>query len=692
MPQTSPYLFYRDGNALVAKGSGEIIRIEPWNENVIRFRSSVTGRIVDENWTLLRPSLQSSINISINDNGAYMECRNLVVKVGNDGVVGYYGNDKLLFEELWIDYRVNNANLLKARNYRHIHGNLYEIELYLKANDDDHIYGMGQYAIGYMNLKGCVLELAHRNTQISIPFALIIRPHDRIFYGFVWNNPCIGKAIFAKNSTVWMCKASKQIDYLVIYGSSPAEVLKRYFEITGNPPVLPEWAFGFWQSKLRYRSQAELINVAYEYKRRRLPLSIIVIDFFHWTNQGDWKFDSRYWPDPERMVKELEELGVKVMVSIWPTVDVSSENYDEMVRRGLLVKTEKGIPILQTFRGLTTYVDFTNPEARLFVWSKVRENYYKHGIRLFWLDEAEPEFGWGFGYFNILPYHYDNIRYYLGNGLEVSNLYPFYYAKTFYDGLETEGEREFVLLIRAAWIGSQRYPIVVWSGDIPSTFDSLKRQVKAGLNMALSGIVYWTTDIGGFYGGDPNDPEFRELIIRWFQFGVFCPIFRLHGYRKPYPRDGSTCDVYELTGGPNEIWSFGDEAYRIIRSLLFLRELLRPYILEQVKKVREEGLPIIRPLFFDFPHDLNTYSIEDEYMFGSEILVAPVLERGATKRRVYLPRDVEWIDINTGNSYSGGQWIEYGVALDVIPIFVKDSKVYKIFEEWRNRYRFDVQH
>ncbi|MEM0500888.1 MAG: glycoside hydrolase family 31 protein [Ignisphaera sp.] len=692
MPQTSLYLFYRDGNALVAKGSGEIIRIEPWNENVIRFRSSVTGSIVDENWTLLRPSLHSSINISINDNGAYMECGNLVVKVSNDGAVGYYGNDKLLFEELWIDYRVNNADLLKARNYRHIHGDLYEIELYLKANDDDHIYGMGQYAIGYMNLKGCALELAHRNTQISIPFALIIRPHDGIFYGFVWNNPCIGKAIFAKNSTVWMCKASKQIDYLVIYGSSPAEVLKRYFEITGNPPVLPEWAFGFWQSKLRYRSQEELINIAYEYKRRRLPLSIIVIDFFHWTNQGDWKFDSRYWPDPERMVKELEELGVKVMVSIWPTVDVSSENYDEMVRRGLLVKTEKGIPILQTFRGLTTYVDFTNPEARLFVWSKVRENYCKHGIRLFWLDEAEPEFGWSFDYFNILPYHYDNVRYYLGNGLEVSNLYPFYYAKTFYDGLETEGEREFVLLIRAAWIGSQRYPIVVWSGDIPSTFDSLKRQVKAGLNMALSGIVYWTTDIGGFYGGDPSDPEFRELIIRWFQFGVFCPIFRLHGYRKPYPRDGSTCDVYELTGGPNEIWSFGDEAYRIIRSLLFLRELLKQYILEQVRRAHEEGLPIIRPLFFDFPHDLNTYSIEDEYMFGSEILVAPVLERGATKRSVYLPRGVEWIDANTGDSYSGGQWIEYSVALDVIPIFVKDSKVYKIFEEWRNRYRFDVQH
>ncbi|MCX8167836.1 MAG: hypothetical protein N3D82_02235 [Ignisphaera sp.] len=688
MSQVSHYLFCsRDGNALVCKGSGETIRIEPWAEDVLRFRSTVSGSIVEENWTLLGPLSTRHIDISIDVNGACIKCGHLAAIISSDGVVKYYGDDRLLLEELWIDYRANNANLLKARNYRHLHGNLYRIELYFRAHDDEHIYGMGQYATGYLNLKGCTLELAHRNTQISVPFALVARPNDGVFYGFVWNSPCIGRTTFAKNVTLWMCEASRQIDYLIIYGNSPAEIVKKYFEISGKPPLLPEWAFGFWQSKLRYRSQDELLNVAREYKRRGLPLSIIVIDFFHWSNQGDWKFDSRYWPDPSRMVKELEELGVKVMVSIWPTVDISSENYSEMVGRGLLVKTEKGIPLLHTFRGFTTYADFTNPETRAYVWNKVRGNYYRYGIKLFWLDEAEPEFGWGFGYFNILPYHYENVRYFLGNGLEVSNLYPFYYAKAFHDGLVSEGEKEFVLLIRAAWLGSHRYPIVVWSGDIPSTFDSLKNQVKAGLNMAICGIVYWTTDIGGFYGGDPSDPEFRELIVRWFQFGAFCPIFRLHGYRKPYPKDASICDVYELTGGPNEVWSFGDEAYRIIKGLLFLRELLKPYIIEQARKASEEGLPIIRPLFFDFPHDLNTYNIEDEYMFGSEILVAPILEKGVTKRYVYLPRNVEWIDANTGNRYVGGQWIECKTSLDTIPIFVKDARVYKIFEEWKMHYR-----
>jgi len=681
----TPYLCQENDSAIFCSGSGEIIRIDPIAENVLRFRSSFSGKIFDEDWTLIKLQQKPFANIAIDRAKAMVKCGNIAAMVSIDGVVKYY-NDRgdVLFEELWIDYRVNNANLLKARNYRHVYGDLYKVELYFKARDNEYIYGMGQYAIGYLNLKGCSLELAHRNTQVSIPFALFARPDEKIFYGFVWNNPCIGRAEFAKNWTMFSCEASKQIDYLVIYGKTPDDVVKRYIELYGKPPILPEWAFGFWQSKLRYRTQEEVLSIAREYKRRGLPLSIIVIDFFHWTNQGDWKFDSRYWPNPKEMVEELEKLGVKVMVSIWPTVDVASENYAEMVRRGLLVKTEKGVPILQTFRGLTTYVDFTNPEARRFVWEKVKENYYKYGIKLFWLDEAEPEFGWGYGYFNILPYHYDNVRYYLGNSVEVGNIYPFYYAKAFYDGLMSEDEKDSVLLIRAAWLGSQRFPIVMWSGDIPSTFESLKKQVKAGLNTSLAGVIYWTTDIGGFYGGDPEDPEFRELIVRWFQFGVFCPIFRLHGYRKPYLKDPLTCDVYELTGGPNEVWSFGDEAYRIIRGLLFLREMLKPYIVEQARKASFEGIPIIRPLFFDYPDDLETYKVEDEYMFGSEILVAPVVEKEAKSRHIYLPKEEKWIDVNNGKEYNGGQWIEYKVSLETIPVFTKNPNIYKIFEQWRN--------
>jgi alpha-D-xyloside xylohydrolase len=593
----------------------------------------------------------------------------MVAEVKSDGSVRWQTSDgEVLLEELWLDHRVMNADLLKARNYTSVSSDLYEISLYFKAHDDERFFGMGQYANGYLNLKGCVLELAQKNTQVSIPFLVSTRG-----YGFIWNNPSIGRAELVKNHTMWYAKRARQIDYLIFFGETPAEIVKKYTDLTGKPPMLPEWAAGFWQCKLRYRTQEELLNVAREYKKRGLPLSVIVVDFFHWPKQGDWRFDEKYWPDPAAMVDELNKMGVKLMVSIWPTVEIESENYLEMVRRGLLVRTERGVPTIATFRGICTYVDMTNPEARKFIWEKIKQNYYRYGIRMFWLDEAEPELSaFGFGYENISPHDYDNLRYHLGNGLEVSNIYPFYYAKAFYDGMRGEGEREIVNLIRCAWIGSQRFGVVVWSGDIPSTFESLRKQVRAGLSIAMAGIPWWTTDIGGFFGGDPEDPRFRELIVRWFQFGVFCPIFRLHGFRLPYPKKIDALGE-ELTGGPNEVWSFGEEAYGILKRLLFLRERIKQYLMEQMRKAHEEGVPIMRPLFFDFPEDETTYEVDDEYMFGPDILVAPVLHEGARSRRVYLPSGARWKDANTDKEYDGGQWVEVAAPLDVVPVFLKDG-------------------
>jgi alpha-D-xyloside xylohydrolase len=665
------YSFEKLNNRLIITGEGEKIWIEPYGEDRLRLRATRGKEIVENDWTLLPPP-KASAHISISDDKATIYCGRLLCEVKADGSLKFIDrvSGETLIEELWIDHRVNNAELLKARNYKPLSSELFKIQVYFKAFDNERFYGMGQYANGYLDLKGCVLELAHRNTQISIPFLISTRG-----YGFVWNNPSIGRAELAKNHTMFQAEAARQIDYIVIAGSTIREIVKKYVEIVGKPEPLPEWAFGFWQCKLRYRSQEELLEIAHEYKRRGLPLSVIVIDFFHWPMQGEWRFDPKYWPDPEKMVKELETMGVKVMVSIWPTVDVNSSNYPEMVRRGLLVRTEKGIPILMTFRGFTTYCDFMNPETRKFVWEKVKENYYKYGIKVFWLDEAEPEIGMpGLGYENILPYDYENIRYYLGNALEVANLYPFYYAKAFYDGMKSVGEDDFALLIRAAWHGSQRFRTIVWSGDIPSTFDSLRRQIKAGLNMGLCGIIFWTTDIGGFWGGDPKDPEFQELIVRWFQYGCFCPIFRLHGFRLPYPENfEKEPDPYKLTGGPNEIWSFGDRAYEILKKYLFIRERIKSYILEEMRKCCQEGIPLMRPLFFDFPEDPVTYEIEDEYMFGPDILVAPVYEKGAKTRKIYLPKGARWIDAWNKSVFEGGRWIERETPLEIIPVFIREG-------------------
>jgi alpha-D-xyloside xylohydrolase len=655
---------------LVVRGEGEIIQIEPWGRDCLRFRSTRRRQIKNQDWTLL-PQEGVEVEIRIGEDKAIIRNGELIGEVANDGRVRYLSSSgEVLLEELWIDHRVKNAALRKARNYRALSSDLFEVELYFKAFEDERFYGMGQYANDFLNLKGCVLELAQKNTQISVPFLLSSRG-----YGFIWNNPSIGRAELARNHTCWAAKATRQIDYLVIYGKTPAEILQKYMNIVGKPSPVPEWALGSWQCKLRYRNQEELLGIAQEYKKRGIPLSVIVIDFFHWPHQGDWKFDERFWPDPEGMVKELEEMGVKLLVSFWPTVEISSENYKEMVERNLLVRTEKGVPTIFTFRGICTHVDFTNPEAREYVWNKVKENYYRYGVKMFWLDEAEPELGMpGFHYENTDPYFYENLRYSIGNGLEVSNIYPFYYAKAFYDGLRKEGETEIVNLIRCAWLGSQRLGVVVWSGDIPSTFESLRKQVRAGLNISLTGIFWWTTDIGGFYGGDPNDPEFRELLVRWFQFGVFCPIFRLHGFRLPYPDDPNTCPPEELTGGPNELWSYGEEVYNILREYVFLREKMKHYIVEQMKLSIEQGIPLMRPLFVDFPDDPVVWNVEDEYMFGSNVLVAPVLEKGARTRKVYLPKGTFWTERSTSKTYDGGQWIEVKAPLDVIPVFFKGNE------------------
>jgi alpha-D-xyloside xylohydrolase len=225
-------------------------------------------------------------------------------------------------------------------------------------------------------------------------------------------------------------------------------------------------------------------------------------------------------------------------------------------------------------------------------------------------------------------------------------------------------------LSRSAWAGSQRYGAAVWSGDIPATWDSLATQIRAGLNLAMAGIPWWTTDIGGFHGGDPESPEYRELMIRWFQYGVFCPLFRLHGFRDPRMPLGA-----DMTGGPNEIWSYGDQALTLIEESLRMRERLRPYLLEQMRTAHEQGIPPMRPLFVDFPEDLRAWDVEDQFMLGPDLLVAPVVHAGATFRSVYLPADAIWTHAVTGERHSGGQQISVEVSLEGIPVFLRDDAV-----------------
>ncbi len=650
-----------EGNRICWEGEGEVMWLEPYGESSLRFRSSKSLHIREDlDWTLLPPRKDGAV-VEVSDEKAVIRNGKIRADVYGDGTVNYFDQaGRPLIEESWIDQREITVPLRRAREFRAISSEAFEIDLYFKARADEHFHGMGQDPNDCFDLKGTSIALEQKNTKCTVPFLV-----SSLGYGFLWNNPAVGRADLAANHTVWHADAAKQIDYIVIAGDTPGEIMLQYTEITGRAPVLPQWAAGFWQCKLRYETQEELLGVAREYKRRGIPVSVIVCDYFHWTAQGEWKFDPTRWPDPKAMVDELRSMGMRLMVSIWPTVDTRSENYLAMRDKNYLVRAERGTSLFKIAHGACTFYDATHPGARKFVWEKVKRHYYDHGIRMFWLDESEPSF---------TPYDYDNVRYYLGNGSEVSNIYPFYYAQTFHDGMKAAGEKEVVNLLRCAWLGSQRHSIVVWSGDIASTFDSMRKQLKAGLNFSFSGVPWWTTDIGGFFNGDPQDAKFRELLVRWFAFGVFCPIFRLHGFRLPYI-DVNRYDPtsYNRSGGPNEVWSYGAENEKILVDLIALRGRLVPYIMEHMRKASTDGTPVMRPLLYDFPKDETAYPIWDEYMFGPDILVAPIIEAGARRREVYLPEGASWLDPYANKTHKGGTTVELDAPMERIPVLLRDG-------------------
>jgi len=653
-------VFTRDDQALEWRGGHETVRVEPWGPDSLRVRGTV--------WEKVRDDLPHALNVPVPDGGgtAAIEIGDDTARITHGGLtaeISAAGQLRFLDaagSELLAETTPHFTGP-PTRRYTAAAGGMHRFEVRFAARDGERFYGLGQHQHGRLDQKGAVVELIQRNTEVSIPF--LLSSHG---YGFLWNHPGIGRVELGTTATCWVAEATRQWDYWITAAAEPAAAVRAYAEVTGRPPMLPEWASGFWQCKLRYKTQDELLAVAREYKRRGLPISVIVIDYFHWTQQGDWKFDPDEWPDPAAMVAELEALGIKLMVSVWPTVNPASENYAEMNELGYLVANERGLGLQlaswdrgSAVRVPMAFYDATNPRARDYIWSKVKENYLKYGIKTWWLDACEPE---------LVPEQPDNLRYHIGPGLEVGNAYPMLHARGFYENMLAEGEQEIVLLCRSAWAGSQRYGALVWSGDIDSTFEDLRRQIPAGLNIGLSGIPWWTTDIGGFKNGDINSPSFRELIVRWFQFGVFCPVFRLHGIRQPGTLVGS-----EQTGAANEVWSFGETEYEIIRHLLFLRERLRPYVMEQMTVAHSTGLPPMRPLFLDFPADPACWDIQDQFLFGSDILVAPVVTEGAREREVYLPAGADWRDAWTGAPVAGGQWVTAAAPLERIPVYLREG-------------------
>ena len=652
-------MFEIKANTLQFSRNGETVVIFAQGQDALRVRATMNCAFDDRDWALEGAPIGNA-DVRLEGDGAVITNGAISARVDRLGKIRFYKNGVQILEEYYRCYEYDMPHTpslrIVAREYKPIRGGDYECTLRFEAQKEK-LYGMGQYQQDCLDLKGCTLELAQRNSQASVPFLL-----SSLGYGFLFNQPAVGRATFAKNVTEWHVMSVRQLDYWITVGT-PKEILANYTALAGRAPEFPENALGLWQCKLRYRTQEEVLSVAREYHRRGIPLDVIVIDFFHWTRQGEWKFDPVYWPDPAAMVRELRSYGIRCMISVWPTVDKKSENFAEMRQRGLLIRPERGSQCFD-FLGDSYLYDATNPAAQAYLWDKCRQNYFEDGIDMFWLDEAEPEY---------TAYDFDNYRYYLGTDLQVGNVYPVMHAKAFWDGQTAAGQKDICNLIRCVWAGSQKYGVVLWSGDIIGNFETLRDQFAAGLNVSLAGIPWWTTDIGGFFV-DVTAPGHKELLIRWFEWATFCPVLRLHGDKGPCesaPLDdrdwgGGFCH----TGRDNELWSYGEDVYEILKHYVAVREQMKPYLKEVMREASENGSPVMRAMFYEFPDDPMCWEADEQYMFGSRYLVAPVLYAGVAERDVYLPAG-KWKNIATGEVLAGGRKITVAAPLEVIPVFEK---------------------
>lgn len=508
------------------------------------------------------------------------------------------------------------------------------------------LYGLGQHQAGVWNYHGESVELAQENTDIAIPLMLSSKG-----YGLFWNNTSRSRFDNRFVHSLYISSdVAEAIDYYFIYGPEFDSIVAAYRDLTGGVPMFGKWAYGYWQSKNRYQSQAEILGVAAEYRRRHIPIDNIVQDWFWWKTMGEPVFNQNY-PDPAGMVAELHREHFHLMISVWPYFERGSPVYDEMDRGGFFIART----IAPSFHpvGMALY-DATNPAARAAYWGLIDQALFHIGVDAWWLDTDEPETEGREE--NILLDH----RLFIGSGARYANLYPLMAVRTVSDGQrDASRQKRVFILSRSAFAGSQRYGVTAWSGDVISDFESLKRQVPAGLNFSVSGLPYWTTDIGGFFIGNPDAPAYRELFVRWFEYGAFCPIFRVHGTR---------------TTNHNELWSYGPETQTILTRYDRLRYRLLPYIYSQAWKITSQAYTLMRPLVMDFREDPRADNIGDQFMFGPAILVNPVTEAGATSRRLYLPQ-ATWFDFWTGVAQPGGRSIEAPAPLDRIPLEVRAGSI-----------------
>jgi len=535
---------------------------------------------------------------------------------------------------------------------------------------DEHFYGLGQNQEGTLDLRGRTIDCRHyydaaAGEQVCVPVLVSSRN-----YMIVWDNssPTTLSAGIG-SATQIQSEVGERVSFFLITGSNSDDLYKGYRLLTGATPLPPKAAFGLIQSKARYESQAELMDIAKGYRDRGYPLDVMVLDWFYWTRMGQIDIDRTYFPDPQGMNKQLHNWGMHSIISVWPRFEREGRYFNFLASKGWLLKDKDG----NVVDGLAVrndragaLIDSTNPDARAWFWGKIRDNILSQGFDWTWLDETEPD---------LVP---DGYFYSIGSGDRYHNVFPLLHTMGVAEG-SAKDRPDFrnLILARAAYLGAQASGAIFWTSDVQGTWDALRRQIPANLDMAASGIAYTSSDTGGWQWPNgpkaahaplidpagatamaPSYPDYPELFVRWFELNTFTPTLRIHGQRPA-----------------TAIWQYGKAAEPILADYLRLRYALMPYLYALGHGTYETGAPFMRALFMDFPNDPTAATLGDEYMFGPAFLVAPVTEQGATNRKVYLPAGSDWYDWWTNRKITGGQWIEAAAPIDRIPLFVRAGSI-----------------
>jgi alpha-D-xyloside xylohydrolase len=692
------------------------MRIEACGDRVIHVVASPTSEIPSPKVPIVtQPCLANNLQVKVGKKEAKIYTGAITVTVNaTTGAVSFFSRDgkPVLAEPRQGGKAFDVPSAAETKTW--------QVQQTFLSPADEALYGLGQHQEGIFNVRGVPIRLHQANTNISIPFLLSSKgygilwnsasltdfnPADQAIaidrntgkgkftsgtkgtYGFLLTSdnrnqlalrvngqqvidlhnmwtPTSASGVLEleankdyevsahggpggvqlavrppQDTTTFRSEVGQAIDYYFFYGPELNRVISDYRRVTDEAPLFPKWAYGYWQCRERYHSQQEILDIAAEFRKRKIPVDALVQDWQYWGKYG-WnamRFDEEQYPRPKEMLDQLHANDLHMLISIWSKFGENTDVYKQMKAQSFLIPGEP-------------WMDFFNPAARTAFWSELKKGIFQDGMDGWWMDASEPEF-------DVLK----GKQTFLGSGNSVRNAYPLYVTKAIYEGQRATTDRKrVVILTRSAFAGQQRNAAASWSGDVSANWTTLRRQIPAGLSFSMSGLPYWTTDIGGFFRPDDQytSDAYHELLIRWFEYGTFCPIFRVHGYQSKA-----------------ELWNYGPQVEHILTQYDELRYRLLPYIYSAAWGVTKNGETLMRALPLEFSSDPRARGVSDQFMFGPALLINPVTTEGARQRTLYLPAGSDWVDFWTGKSLNGGQIITAEAPLDRIPVYAKAGSI-----------------